>query len=59
MEYFVVRDLTFECGEQLQEYTGTVKYAYSGELKAVYVDETHDDHHDNGGTAWGGGTTGR
>lgn len=59
MEYFVVRNLTFECGEQLEEYTGRVRYAYSGELKVVHEDETHDDHHDNGGTAWGGGTTGR
>lgn len=61
-ETFIIRKLTFLCGEDLVEYEGTVKHAVgSAEVKNVYVDDSHDDshddHHTNGGTSYGGGTT--
>lgn len=56
---FIARELTFECGADLEEYTGTVQYAAeSYVVTPVFANDIHDDHHGDGGS-YGGGTTSR
>ena len=62
IEYFVTKELTFECGMNSELWTGKITYSVGiVELKPIYVNDNHDDHDDHddhGGTSWGGGTSG-
>ena len=59
VEYYITKDLTFECGMDSELWTGTVVICTGmGKLIPIYANDNHDNHDDHGGTSWGGGTSG-